>query len=72
MDTSTIRIAIRTLPEHFDRSRIPSVVDELEAALLEESGIHARGYADSMTITLEVPTHRIVDAATTLRSLDLI
>lgn len=28
-DTSTIRLAIRTLPEAFDRSRIGTVIDTL-------------------------------------------
>ena len=31
METSTIRIAIRGLNEPWDRSRIPAVLDEIEA-----------------------------------------
>jgi|FEC22Drversion2_1045045.scaffolds.fasta_scaffold02030_5 hypothetical protein len=72
MEASTIRIAIRDLPDRFDRSRIPSVLDELKDALLEEAGLHARAHADSFVIALEVPTRSLLKAATTLRSLRLL
>ncbi len=72
METSTIRIAIRKLPEQFDRSRITTVLDEIESALMDDGGVYVRAYADSMTITIEVPTSQLIDAATSLKDLDLI
>ncbi len=72
METSTIRLPIRKLPDHFDRSRIGVVLDEIECALLDDGGVYARAYADSMTITIEVPTDQLIDAATCLKGLSLI
>ncbi len=63
METSTIRIAIRKLPDQFDRSRISVVLDEIECALMDDGGVYVRAYADSMTITIEVPTNQLIDAA---------
>ena len=71
METSTIRLPIRKLPDHFDRSRITTVLDEIESALMDD-GVYVRAYADSMTITIEVPTSQLIDAATCLKDLDLI
>ena len=59
METSTIRIAIRDLPAHFDRDRIGLVLDEIGAALREERGVHAHCSADSMTIEIDVATARL-------------
>ena len=72
METSTIRIAIRTLDEPWDRSRIPAVLDGIEASLREEADIQARLTADSMTIAIDVATDRLPDAAALLRDLGLI
>jgi hypothetical protein len=72
MHTSTIRVAIRSLNEPWDASRIPAVLDEIEAALREEADIPARLAADSMTITIDVATERLPDAAGLLRALGLI
>jgi hypothetical protein len=72
METSTIRIAIRKLPDHLDRSRITTVLDEIESALMDDGGVYVRAYADSITITIEVPTSQLIDAATSLKDLDLI
>ena len=72
METSTIRMPIRKLPDHFDRSRITTVLDEIESALMDDGGVYVRAYADSMTITIEVPTSQLIDAATCLKNLDLI
>ena len=72
METSTIRIAIRGLNEPWDASRIPAVLDEIEASLREEADIHARLTADSMTIAVDVATGRLAEAATLLRELGLI
>ncbi|TKZ20798.1 hypothetical protein FAP39_09785 [Shimia litoralis] len=72
MDTTSIRIALRRLPDHFDRSRITSVLDAIETALLDDGGVHARTYADSVTITIEVSSQQLVDAAACLTELGLI
>ena len=68
----TIRIAIRGLNEPWDTSRIPAVLDEIEASLREEADIPARLTADSMTIAIDVATDRLPDAAALLRDLGLI
>jgi hypothetical protein len=72
METSTIRLPIRKLPDHLDRSRITTVLDEIESVLMGDGGVYVRAYADSMTITIEVPTSQLIDAATCLKDLDLI
>lgn len=72
METSTIRIAIRGLNEPWDISRIPAVLDEIEASLREEAGIPARLTADSVTIAIDVATDRLPEAAGLLRDLGLI
>ncbi|UPH70204.1 hypothetical protein LGT41_0010330 [Abyssibius alkaniclasticus] len=72
METSTIRIAIRGLNEHWDTSRIPAILDEIEASLREEANVRARLTADSMTIAIDVATDRLPDAAALLRDLGLI
>ena len=72
METTSIRLPIRNLPEQFDRSRISTVLDEIEMALMDDGGIYASTCADSMTITIEVPTNQLIDAATCLKDLDLI
>ena len=72
MDTSTIRLPIRKLPDHFDTSRITAVLDEIECALMDDGGVHVRAHADSMTNTHEVPTNQLIDVATCLKDLGLI
>ena len=72
METSTIRLPLRKLPEHFDLSRITTVLDEIEGALMDNSGVYVRAYADSMTITIELPTDQLIDAAACLKNLGLI
>ncbi len=72
METTTIRIAIRGLNEPWDPSRIPTVLDEIGAALRAEADIPARLAADSMTIAIDVATDRLPDAAILLRDLGLI
>jgi hypothetical protein len=72
METSTIRLPIRKLPDHFDRSRIAAVLDEIEMALMDDGGVYGRAHADSMTITIDVPTDQLIDAAACLKDLDLI
>lgn len=72
MENTSIRLPIRTLPEHFDRSRITTVLDEIEIALMDDGGVYASTFADSMTITIEVPTNQLVDATACLKDLQLI
>ena len=72
METTTIRIAIRDLPDQFDASRMPVVLEVLARVLSEETGAEVPAYADSMTITLHVPTARLLAAATALRDMRII
>ncbi len=69
--TSTIRIAIRTLPENFDRSRIVSVIEMIEQELYE-GGIYANATADSFTIEITVRTDQLLDTAKVLTELELV
>ena len=69
--TSTIRLAIRTLPENFDRSRIIAVIETIEQELYE-GGVYASANADSMTIEITVQTDQLLDAAKVLSELELI
>ena len=52
METTSIRLPIRNLPEHFDRSRITIVLDEIEMALMNDGGVYAQTFADSFTIKI--------------------
>ena len=72
METTSIRLPIRNLPERFDRSRITVVLDEIEIALMDEGGVYAKTSADSFTIKIEVQTHQLMDTASCLKSLGLI
>ena len=69
--TSTIRLAIRTLPENFDRNRIIAVIETIEQELYE-GGVYASATADSMTIEITVQTDQLLDAAKVLSELELI
>jgi hypothetical protein len=69
--TSTIRLAIRTLPENFDRSRIIAVIETIEQELYE-GGVCASATADRMTIEITVQTDQLLDAAKVLSELELI
>ena len=44
--TSTIRLAISTLPENFDRSRIVTIIETIEQELYE-GGVYASATADN-------------------------
>jgi hypothetical protein len=72
VETTSIRLPIRNLPKHFDRSRITAVLDELEMALMDDGGVYAKTSADSFTIKIEVPTHQLMDTASCLKGLGLI
>ena len=69
--TSTIRLAIRTLPENFDRSRIVTVIETIEQELYE-GGVYASATADSFTIEITVRTDQLLDTAKVLNELELI
>jgi hypothetical protein len=69
--TSTIRLAIRTLPEHFDRSRIVTVIETIEQELYE-GGVYASATVNSFTIEVTVPTDQLLDTAKVLTELELV
>lgn len=69
--TSTVRLAIRTLPENYDRSRIVAVIETIEQELYGD-GVYASATADSMTIEITVQTDQLLDAAKVLSELELI
>ena len=69
--TSTIRLAIRTLPENFDRSRIIAVIETIEQELYE-GGVYANATADSFTIEITVRTDQLLDTAKVLTELELV
>ena len=69
--TSTIRLAIRTLPENLDRSRIATVIETIEQELYD-GGVYAKATADSFTIEITVRTDQLLDTAKVLTELELI
>ena len=69
--TSTIRLAIRTLPEAFDRSRIVTGIETIEQELYD-GGVYASATADSFTIEITVRTDQLLDTAKILTDLELI
>lgn len=69
--TSTIRLAIRTLPKNFDRSRIVSVIETIEQKLYE-GGVYANATADSFTIEITARTDQLLDTAMVLTELELV
>ena len=69
--TSTIRLAIRTLSENFDRSRIISVIETIEQELYE-GGVYASATADNFTIEITVRTDQLLDTAKVLTELELV
>lgn len=70
MQTTTIRISL--IDGKIDRSAVPALCDRIEASLLKHADAHASVSADSMTIFIDVPTDRLIEAAAHLRKLDLI
>ena len=69
--TSTIRLAVSTLPENLDRSRIVAVIETIEQELYE-GGVYASATADSFTIEITVRTDQLLDTAKVLTELELI
>ncbi|KZK84935.1 hypothetical protein PsAD13_01469 [Pseudovibrio sp. Ad13] len=73
MRTSTIRIAAHDLGKAgFDEHRPYEACDPIACELDDKAAVKARVNADSMTLTVEVNTDQLIDAATTLRELGLI
>ena len=66
MTTTTIRIAIGGLPDHLDRSRMDTILDDIEITIADEGGVYGTVSADSNTINIEVQTGQLVDATTVL------
>jgi hypothetical protein len=71
MATTTIRIDIDTLPDHFDRSR-PSVVAESIETALREGGITADCSDLFSHIKIDLPTAQLAAANAVLVELHLI
>lgn len=69
--TSTIRLAVSTLPENLDRSRIVAVIETIEQELYE-GGVYASATADSLIIEITVRTDQLLDTAKVLTELELI
>jgi 2-keto-3-deoxy-6-phosphogluconate aldolase len=69
--TSTIRLAIRTKPENFERSRIVNLIETIEKALYE-GGVYASATAGSLTIEITVRTDQLLDTAKVLNELELV
>ncbi|SFK16715.1 hypothetical protein SAMN04488518_102482 [Pseudovibrio ascidiaceicola] len=73
MRTSTIRIAAQDLAKAgFNANRPYEACDLIAIALDDKAAVKARVNADSMTLTVEVNTNQLLDAANTLRELGLI
>ena len=71
MATTTIRIDLDTLPDHFDRSR-PSVVAESIEAALKEAGIKADCSDLFSHLKIDLPTAQLAAASAVLVDLQLI
>ncbi len=71
MATTTIRIDIRTLLNHLDRSR-PSVVAEVIETALREGGIKADCSDLFSHIKIDLPTAQLAAASAVLVELQLI
>ena len=67
-----IDIERRTLPERFVNSRTNTLLDEIEMALLDDGGVYASVYANSVELTVKVATHHLIDTVATLKDLGLI
>ena len=71
MTTTTIRIDIDTLPDHFDRSRPNMVVEAIETAL-REGGIKADCSDLFSHLKIDLPTAQLAAASAVLADLKLI
>ena len=71
MATTTIRIDVNTLPDHFDRSRPTVVAGAIETAL-REGGIKADCSDLFSHIKIDLPTAQLAAASAVLVELQLI
>ena len=71
MTTTTIRIDIDTLPDHFDRSRLNSVAASIEDAL-KEAGVRADCSDLFSHLKIDLPTAQLAAASAVLVDLQLI
>ena len=71
MTTTTIRIDIATLPDHFDRSRLNSVAASIEDAL-KEAGVRADCSDLFSHLKIDLPTAQLAAASAVLVHLHLI
>ena len=71
MATTTIRIDIATLPDHFDRSRPNMVAEAIETAL-REGGIKADCSDLFSHLKIDLPTAQLAVASAVLVDLQLI
>ena len=71
MTTTTIRIDIATLPDHFDRSRMNSVAASIEDAL-KEAGVRADCSDLFSHLKIDLPTAQLAAASAVLVDLQLI
>lgn len=71
MATTTIRIDIDTMPDHFERSR-PSVVADVIEGALREGGIKADCSDLFSHIKIDLPTAQLAAACAVLVELQLI
>ena len=59
-------------PAAFDPEASEDDLEEIEMALMDDGGVYGETFADSFTITVEVPTHQLMDTASCLKDLGLI
>ena len=71
MTTTTIRLDIGTLPDHFDRSRMNSVAASIEDAL-KEAGVRADCSDLFSHLKIDLPTAQLAAASAVLVDLQLI
>ena len=71
MATTTIRIDIATLPDHFDRGRPNMVAEAIETAL-REGGIKADCSDLFSHLKIDLPTAQLAAASAVLVDLELI
>lgn len=71
LDTTTIRLSWRELGTGWSENGPLWISDTIEAGLDRDAGIMARVNADSFTITIEIRTTDITDAARWLKETGL-
>lgn len=72
LDTTTIRLSWRELGSDWSDNGPLWISDTIEAGMSRDAGIMARVNADSFTITIEIRTIDITDAAKWLKETGLV